>query len=483
MANPKAFISYSWTSPQHAEWVISLATQLRENGVDIILDKWDLKEGHDAVAFMERMVTDPEIKKVVVVLDHGYVEKADSRKGGVGTETQIISAEVYKKIDQNKFVAVIVEKDAEGKPYLPTYYKSRIYIDLSNPDSYANNFDQLLRWVFDKPLYIKPELGKPPEFLKDNAITLGTQSRSRRVIDLLRSSAQGAHGALDDYLSTFVEEMEKFRITSGADKKTFDEDVAANIDAFLPYRNEFIEVTSTLVRYWPFDGAPDLQKFLERAAIYMFRPPSVSTWSEWDFDNFRFLTHELFLYTIALLIRAERFEVVAALLNASYYLGDAAEDQRQPVEDFGMFRHHLRSLQHRNQRLNLRRLSLHADMLEKRSHSAGIPFRLLMQSDFVLYLRSCVAAVNSQMKQWWPETLVYTAFRFRGPFEIFARAQSAAYFEKIRPMIAVKTADELRDVVSKLGGDPNARLYVPRWEFDSIEPAALANLEKLATKP
>jgi len=45
MANdlaPKLFISYSWTSPAHEQWVISLATDLRENGVDVILDKWDL---------------------------------------------------------------------------------------------------------------------------------------------------------------------------------------------------------------------------------------------------------------------------------------------------------------------------------------------------------------------------------------------------------------------------------------------------------
>jgi hypothetical protein len=75
MTDPKAFISYSWTSPQHAEWVISLATQLRENGIDVILDKWDLKEGHDAVAFMEKMVADPDIKKVIVVLDRGYVDR------------------------------------------------------------------------------------------------------------------------------------------------------------------------------------------------------------------------------------------------------------------------------------------------------------------------------------------------------------------------------------------------------------------------
>ena len=49
---PKLFISYSWSSPDHEQWVVKLATELRESGIDVILDKWDLKEGHDAHAFM-----------------------------------------------------------------------------------------------------------------------------------------------------------------------------------------------------------------------------------------------------------------------------------------------------------------------------------------------------------------------------------------------------------------------------------------------
>ncbi|SHG47182.1 SEFIR domain-containing protein [Bradyrhizobium erythrophlei] len=161
MTAPKAFISYSWSSLDHQQWVLDLATQLRESGVDVIFDKWDLKEGDDAIAFMERIVTDKSIKKVIVVSDRKYAEKADGRQGGVGTETQIITPHIYKKVqDQNKFVCVISETDGEGKPYVPTYYQSRLHIDLSKEDIFAENFEQLLRWIFNKPAYPKPQLGK-----------------------------------------------------------------------------------------------------------------------------------------------------------------------------------------------------------------------------------------------------------------------------------------------------------------------------------
>jgi hypothetical protein len=164
-AAPKLFISYSWTSPAHEEWVLSFATKLRENGVDVILDKWELREGHDAHAFMENMVTDPDIKKVVIICDRLYAEKADGRSGGVGTEAQIMSAAIYAKRDQTKFVAVLTERNNDGHPFLPTYYKSRVYIDLSSSYLYNKNFEQLLRWIYDKPHHVKPEIGSVPAFL------------------------------------------------------------------------------------------------------------------------------------------------------------------------------------------------------------------------------------------------------------------------------------------------------------------------------
>ncbi len=76
------FISYSWTSDDHQKWVIQLASELVGSGVNVILDKWDLIEGNYAIAFMEQMVINPEIKKVLLICDKKYVEKANQRKGG-----------------------------------------------------------------------------------------------------------------------------------------------------------------------------------------------------------------------------------------------------------------------------------------------------------------------------------------------------------------------------------------------------------------
>ena len=43
--HPKVFISYSHDSPEHRRWVSELAVKLRHNGIDAILDQWDLGSG------------------------------------------------------------------------------------------------------------------------------------------------------------------------------------------------------------------------------------------------------------------------------------------------------------------------------------------------------------------------------------------------------------------------------------------------------
>ncbi|SDF05407.1 SEFIR domain-containing protein [Fontibacillus panacisegetis] len=41
---PTVFISYSWTSPEHEQWLYDLAERLMaSDGVNVKLDKWGFK--------------------------------------------------------------------------------------------------------------------------------------------------------------------------------------------------------------------------------------------------------------------------------------------------------------------------------------------------------------------------------------------------------------------------------------------------------
>lgn len=89
------FISYAWTNDAYQKKVIDLATKLRNDGVDVILDIWDLHTGADRFLFMEKSVSESD--KVLILCNKVYKEKADNRYGGAGQETMIIAPEVYGK--------------------------------------------------------------------------------------------------------------------------------------------------------------------------------------------------------------------------------------------------------------------------------------------------------------------------------------------------------------------------------------------------
>jgi hypothetical protein len=57
MKIPKVFISYSHDSQEHKKWVLDLATRLRNNGVDAIIDQWELRAGDD----LQPTPPDPEL--------------------------------------------------------------------------------------------------------------------------------------------------------------------------------------------------------------------------------------------------------------------------------------------------------------------------------------------------------------------------------------------------------------------------------------
>ncbi len=478
MTAPKLFISYCWSSPDHEQRVLDLATELRESGVEAILDKWDLREGQDAHAFMESMVTDPTVTKVLLVCDLAYVEKANSRAGGVGIETQILTPELYKTVDQTKFVALVLERDENGKPLVPAYYSSRIHIDYSESAKQSDSFDQLLRWAFDKPLHQKPKLGTMPVFLADNsAPTISTTAALRRVVHALREGRGNWSALCTEYLEVFATQMENFRVSDPEEPR--DEPFMSNIEAFTPYRNEVISLLDEVALHKSGSSLADLlHEFFERILGYNFRPPGTGSWRETDFDNFRFITHELFLLTIALLVRRDRFEEVSNLLDREYYCPVLADMGKTDVLTFRAFRGNIQLLDHRNERLNLHRLSLHADTLKSRCVDIPVTFQQMMQVDFLLFLRGA-SEPSGWGFGWWPATLVYASDSFASRFEVFARSRSKNYFSKIAPLLGVKSLEQFKETVVRF---QSGELKAPKWQFETLNVAALCGLDELGIR-
>lgn len=137
----KVFVSYSWTPESNKRWVEQLVNRLETDGVQVVIDFKDLRLGHDKYAFMERIVNDNSIKKVLIICNKTYKEKADNRTGGVGDESAIITSQIYGSVQQEKFIPVVNEYDENGRPFLPNYLASRMYADLTD---FERGYSELL---------------------------------------------------------------------------------------------------------------------------------------------------------------------------------------------------------------------------------------------------------------------------------------------------------------------------------------------------
>jgi hypothetical protein len=452
--HPKTFISYSWTDTKHEEWVLDLARNLREHGVDVVIDKWDLEEGQDMLAFMERMVTDPDMDKVLIVCDEEYAQKADQREGGVGTETQIVSKDLYDEVDpedpQKKFAAIIAETDEEGKPYLPTYMKNRIYFDMSTPEARADNFERLVRWLYGKPQEEKPPLGEPPAHLLDeDGPRLGTSSRALQVKRKLREGNPAAVGAVRDYFETFAGNLERFELETD-ELQPSPEKILQSIEDFLPFRDEAIDVFVTLANYWPGeDGGEALHSFFERLMPYIVTRQSQDT----SADNFAFIVRELFLYAVAALLQYRRYKAVGILTKRGYYLDRQSLSTNPGTVSFTGFRSYVRSIE---DHLNHDHSNKTADLLKDRAQRQNPTHDDIMQADLVLYLRSEADQRRDQeadrFHHWYPDSLLY-ARRHTQPFEFFSRA-SREESEEVWTVLGLSGWDDFRQLIQEIGEDP-----------------------------
>lgn len=178
--NPKVFISYAWGNEEYQNKVLAFASRLRNDGIDTVFDKWDLTEGNDTYAFMEKCVTDPSVTNVLMLIDPIYAMKADNHYGGVGTETQIISNKIYKEVTQDKFIPIIMERDENGSVCKPTFLQGRLHFDLSIKEDYDNTYQRLVKKLYGEEVYRKPELGKKPSWVdKSLELSLISQEKAR----------------------------------------------------------------------------------------------------------------------------------------------------------------------------------------------------------------------------------------------------------------------------------------------------------------
>ena len=165
---PTAFISYSWDDEEHKKWVKEFADRLLSDGINAVVDQYDLSLGDRLPQFMEQSISDADF--VLIICTPNYKAKADRRTGGVGYEGHIISDELFQHHNERKFIPILRRGNFETA--LPKFCAGKLSIDLSDIPFSEEQYHDLLATIFGKKS--KPPIGKKP-------LTVGNFQRKENV--------------------------------------------------------------------------------------------------------------------------------------------------------------------------------------------------------------------------------------------------------------------------------------------------------------
>lgn len=419
------FISYCHKDVSE-EWIDKLATALGQYGINAIVDIYDLQLGQDLNYFMEQI---KKVDKVIILLGKTYKEKANEREGGVGTETQIISNDVYNDVEQTKFIPIVVNKDESGNAYLPYYLEARLYTDFSDDGLFAKNIVELVRQIHKLPKRVKPPVVEPPKSLIQHNTNLG----SLIIKDDIR---------FDDLSSIILKEMENLKCSYDEFVDDGDEAIIKKIEESKEIRDYFVE--------WLWKAVDNETVIVEDIVLFLERAYCVADcykdnpYYDAQNDSCHFFLQEIIIYIIAALFKKKRFKEISQLVKTTYFPNSTRTYVRAGIH-LHEFYSNIKSLEYRNQRLNLNRISIHADLLMQRANigELDITFEDVRLADtLVLMLSEWFFKCASGYMIWYPETIAYARYENYDCLELRKYLISDSRFDVVRELFQVENKAE-----------------------------------------
>lgn len=478
---PQVFISYSWTSEEYKQRVKELAERLIHDGINVKLDIWDLKDGQDKYVYMEQCVTDNSIDRVLILSDRVYKEKADKRQGGVGDETTIISPELYSNAAEVKFIPVVMERDENGNPYLPAYLKSRIYRDFSGSE-YEEEYENLVRTIYDEPLNRKPELGARPIWLNKESSQIYFLKEATRRLKAV-SSGRLRNIEAQDFIDAYIESIKQF-YRSGYENS---QDYINDLTALKEYRDRFLDylkVVSDNKEFGLFLAGifENLYNILYYVKTFN---NDVNGYSEDSFDIFKLHIWELFICTTTYLIHNQLYSDLYSMLHHTYFLRDYPTAETLSAVSYERLRFHSRLLEEQFKPQMPHPLDKKYSLtghyiVNEREYLPIYTKKEIANADLFLYQVYNGMGLDdlTRWSPWFPTLYIYADSNEH----IWKRLKSKVFCNKVMPLFGARTIDQLKEAVSKCRPDSRMRY---NHLFADPAPAILSciSIDDIATLP
>ena len=388
-------------------------------------------------------------------------EKADARKQGVGTESQIISQKVYDQVEQTKFIPIVCEFKDPDTPYLPTFLQSRIWINFSSFQAVNSNWEQLVRLLYGKPIHKKPPIGKSPVYLSDTTVPL---SSARSQYNLLHQAILDAKPGVPLYRQQFldacIEYADELRVREQPDEENLGEKILEDCGKLIPVRDCIVDWVLLEAKVAPSeDFSQALIDFLEKLRELRARPVELNSYDDNWFEAHELFVFETFLYIIAALLKARSFEELNNVFTSHYIV---PETERYIYEQFMRFDGFFAQSKTLNPILapeGQEFLSPAAELLKRQANREDIPFFDLIQAELLTLLMAFI----TPNAHWYPQLMYYSGHGAEFPF--FIRASQHKNFVNLATITGIADADTLREKF-KEGFEQSSmelRQRVPFW--------------------
>lgn len=136
----KVFVSYSWDSLEHQQWILELVNKLRDEGYDANFDRGITSTSTVNLNQMmiEHMRDDDYI---IMVLTDKYTAKANGFEGGVGFETLLSLPIIQQNLDK---LIILIKQPDYVKKNIPFHLQGINYLDFSDPEKFDERFEELV---------------------------------------------------------------------------------------------------------------------------------------------------------------------------------------------------------------------------------------------------------------------------------------------------------------------------------------------------
>ncbi|MBN1184646.1 MAG: hypothetical protein JXB49_20300 [Bacteroidales bacterium] len=353
-----------------------------------------------------------------------------------------------------------MERDEQGKEFIPVFIKSRIYIDFSDISMFESEYEKLLRNIFDKPLFKRPVIGTPPPFITEEVIVSSpTVNKLRLLKNAMISQRSYTANLIDEYLDLFSNEIKKQIVDPNDIHEEVDEYILKRIELLKPAKDEFLDFIYSSISYNSFNEST-IHRFFEDSLEFMVNHESSfhssSELGYMAFDHIKFWFYEIYISICTILLKREMFSSLSYLINTNYVV---QVNRNNDVNSLGFFNfcNSIATLNSfRIRRLGLNQINVTAELLSRRINSQYFTLDEIKETDLILYYVSIISAkYENHSRIWFPYMSIFRIHNSK----ILNRLKSKRFFESFKIVLNIKDIKELGERLE----------YVKKFELDRVD--------------